>query len=196
MTKNTNKKPMDREIWSRIERGMKLGGWKVAGRIHRDIPKNLRDNIVKDTESRYPQIAYEHKWYTDHNRYLVLFVKRSTKEDLVEMESEYNSNIIDRLKRQNEKGLEKYGILLENNKELGINERIEHLAEELTDGLQYIEHIKKLIDSHNEELVSVISSIMMLSSKETINKSELVGIAKHLNGMLRELNGKQSIEVK
>lgn len=54
----------------------------------------------------------------------------------------YFDNIAEIMERQKEKGLKKYGCLLEENKTLSIFQRIEHLQEELIDGLQYCEHLK------------------------------------------------------
>lgn len=54
----------------------------------------------------------------------------------------YRENILSIMDKQMGKGLHKYGTLLEDNKTLTVNQRIEHLQEELVDGLQYCEHIK------------------------------------------------------
>lgn len=60
-------------------------------------------------------------------------------------EDRYRKRIIERLDKQRAKGFNKYGQCLENN-EASINERLEHLAQELTDALEYIEWIKEEID--------------------------------------------------
>lgn len=57
----------------------------------------------------------------------------------------YEENIIKLLKRQREKGLHKYGETLEQNVTLSIEQRVEHLEEELIDGLEYCEHIKAVL---------------------------------------------------
>lgn len=57
------------------------------------------------------------------------------------IESKYRENILAIMDRQQEKGVKKYGSLLEDN-DLGNVERIEYLQEELVDALQYCEHIK------------------------------------------------------
>ena len=44
--------------------------------------------------------------------------------------------------RQEKKGYEKYGVSLEENTTLTTEQRIEHLEEELIDGLKYCEHLK------------------------------------------------------
>lgn len=54
----------------------------------------------------------------------------------------YLEKITARFHRQEQKGIEKYGQTLEDNHG-SIDYRIEHLAEELTDGLSYIEWIKE-----------------------------------------------------
>ncbi len=60
------------------------------------------------------------------------------------MEDRYRQRIIARLDKQREKGVAKYGGTLESNR-AGMVERLEHLAQELTDGLEYVEWIKELI---------------------------------------------------
>lgn len=47
--------------------------------------------------------------------------------------------------RQEEKGLAKYGQALEDNTTLTREQRIEHLEEELIDGLKYCEHLKEVL---------------------------------------------------
>lgn len=54
----------------------------------------------------------------------------------------YLFRIMDRFNRQNEKGISKYGDILENNPR-GPEEALEYLAEELTDGLNYLEELKE-----------------------------------------------------
>lgn len=59
--------------------------------------------------------------------------------------TEYQEKIIALMDRQHAKGLAKYGETLEENKTLSSEQRIEHLQEELIDGLQYCEHIKAVL---------------------------------------------------
>jgi len=54
----------------------------------------------------------------------------------------YLDKIIDRFRSQEAKGFNKYGQVLEQN-HADIQERLEHLAQELSDGLMYIEWIKE-----------------------------------------------------
>ena len=58
------------------------------------------------------------------------------------MKKDYLENIMQIMSRQKEKGLKKYGVSLEENDTLSTEQRIEHLQEELIDGLQYCEHLK------------------------------------------------------
>lgn len=60
---------------------------------------------------------------------------------------DYTQNIRAIMERQYEKGLKKYGETLEDNDTLCMEQRIEHLEEELIDGLQYCEHIKAIVDN-------------------------------------------------
>ena len=50
----------------------------------------------------------------------------------------YLDRIVARFKRQEQKGVSKYGQILEDNPR-GVLEALEYLAEELTDGLMYVE---------------------------------------------------------
>lgn len=47
--------------------------------------------------------------------------------------------------RQERKGIDKYGVRLEDNDTLSTVQRIEHLEEELIDGLKYCEHLKQAV---------------------------------------------------
>lgn len=67
-------------------------------------------------------------------------------EPTIKEHTEYQKNIIAIMERQHAKGMQKYGETLEDNTTLCIRQRIEHLQEELIDGLQYCEHIKAVYD--------------------------------------------------
>lgn len=62
----------------------------------------------------------------------------------------YWENICKMQKRQTEKGLKKYGQILEENTGMSIIERLEYLEEELIDGLMYLEHIKEMLKEKAE----------------------------------------------
>ncbi len=55
---------------------------------------------------------------------------------------EYWSNISALNERQTAKGIEKYGVRLEDNTTLSREQRVEHVQEELIDALKYLEHLK------------------------------------------------------
>lgn len=57
----------------------------------------------------------------------------------------YSENIIARFERQKQKGIKKYGQILEDNPR-GPIEALEFLAEELTDGLNYLEELKSKLE--------------------------------------------------
>ena len=61
-------------------------------------------------------------------------------------EMNYAKNIIDLLERQRQKGISKYGAVLEDNTTLTSYQRIEHFEEELMDALMYEEHIKAVLE--------------------------------------------------
>ena len=66
---------------------------------------------------------------------------------LLEVEhSDYWENICKLNEKQEIKGKNKYGVSLEDNTTLTRNQRIEHLEEELIDGLKYCEHLKAIGD--------------------------------------------------
>ena len=57
----------------------------------------------------------------------------------------YWKRICDIQRKQTEKGLKKYGQILEDNNSLSDIERITYLEEELIDGLMYCEHLKEIL---------------------------------------------------
>ena len=187
---------VDKEIWIRMIRGMEHAGYRKVAQIHRHTSDRAQNKIIDKLESMFPKDRYDWKWHTDHNGNLTLFTKECGQETItkpehkqIKYDSMYLDRIGERFRRQTEKGLEKYGILLEDNQELGFEERTEHLAEELTDGLQYIEHLKELMDRHSQVLISAISELIILSSRSSIPGREVKKIAQSLNNSLKELYG-------
>ena len=59
--------------------------------------------------------------------------------------TKYRIAIEELLEKQEAKGLDKYGVPLEQNSTLTNSQRIEHLEEELVDGLMYCEHLKSAL---------------------------------------------------
>lgn len=62
-----------------------------------------------------------------------------------EVSSKYWSNICDIWKHQEEKGMKKYGMSLEENKLMDLETRIRFMEEEAIDMLMYMEHIKAML---------------------------------------------------
>ena len=190
---------VNKEIWIRMVRGMEHAGYRKTVQIHRDISEKTQKEVVDKLNDIFPKNRYEWKWYTDHKGNLTLFTKERKQEVIAQPKhtqvnhrhnvSIYLDRISERFHRQTEKGLEKYGVLLEDNQDLGFDERIEHLAEELTDGLQYIEHLKELMGNHSQALMDAISELIILSSRNNIPGEEIKKIAQSLNNSLKELYG-------
>lgn len=65
---------------------------------------------------------------------------------------EHWQKICEMQERQTQKGISRYGQILEENKDLDISQVLEYLQEELIDALMYIEHIKKLMETMKEEV--------------------------------------------
>ena len=88
-----------------------------------------------DSAKLIRQLEHERNRFADENRALRTELK-------VNLGNEYWMNICKMNARQETKGLEKYGEPLEENTTLTTMQRIEHLQEELIDGLKYCEHLK------------------------------------------------------
>lgn len=69
----------------------------------------------------------------------------------------YLDIIVSRFKAQEAKGVHKYGMLLEDNRG-PMAYRLEHLAQELTDALMYIEWHKEEADKLQQVLIAVESA--------------------------------------
>lgn len=63
----------------------------------------------------------------------------------------YWENICEIQEKQKQKGLSKYGRILEENTSMQTTERIEYLQEELVDALMYLEHLKENIKEQSPE---------------------------------------------
>lgn len=67
-------------------------------------------------------------------------------------QSKYRNNIIDKLDKQIQKGIDKYGSTLEQNEWFTAMDRLTYLQEELIDALVYTEHIIAKLEELNIEL--------------------------------------------
>lgn len=71
-----------------------------------------------------------------------------------------------RIDAQTQKGEEKYGMLLDEN-QAPVDQRLDHLAEELADGLQYVEWIKDEINKIKEKAYTQALEDICLHFKDT-----------------------------
>lgn len=145
---------MDKELWKRIVKGMEKAGFKKVVEISPDIKRKREITILESIYGQYPSDRFERKWYTNHKGYKVLFVK----EKPIMEEDPYRNAIIKRIDAQIDKGLKKYGTPLYKNP-LSMNERMDHLSEELVDGLQYIEHIKAGLAELQEQTTELVAKL-------------------------------------
>ena len=95
-------------------------------------------------------------------------------------EMNYTKNINDLLERQREKGIAKYGQILEENTTLSRVQRVEHIEEELIDALMYAEHIKAAAE---DSLTANDYQRMAMRTASGLDKHSLI-----LNGVMG-LNG-------
>lgn len=104
----------------------------------------------------------------------------------------YRDAVINRLDKQINKGKAKYGMTLEDNTELTMNERCDHLAEELIDGLQYIEHLKTLEAERKPVMETLLLNVenlvlMAVRIKDPALKMEVQQQVAEINRLLKEL---------
>lgn len=150
---------MDKELWKRIVRGMEKAGFKKAVEVSPDIKRKRKIAIIESIYERYPSYRFEHKWYTDHKGYKILFVKEKPVMEWTDINNHpYRNTIIKRIDAQIDKGLKKYGTPLYKNP-LSMSERMDHLSEELVDGLQYIEHIKAGLTELQEQTTELVAKL-------------------------------------
>ena len=101
----------------------------------------------------------------------------------------YRQRIIQRLDNQIIKGKRKYGMLLQDNKGLNINDRLEFLAEELTDALQYIEHTKELMQHFRVQMYDIINELAnigytLLTSECGMSPMTAIAAGERLNNVV------------
>lgn len=105
----------------------------------------------------------------------------------------YRDAVIARLDKQINKGKNKYGMTLEDNTELTMVERQDHLAEELIDGLQYIEHLKTLELQRKpimEDLLLGVNNLILMAIRinDPMLKVEVQQQLAEINRLLKELH--------
>ena len=101
-----------------------------------------KDRIYDDCMEAVPFLFHENEKLKEQ-----IADKDDSINTLLEVEhSDYWANICKLNARQEIKGKHKYGVSLEENTTLTRKQRIEHLEEELIDGLKYCEHLKAIDD--------------------------------------------------
>ena len=122
----------------------KLYEWPKPGEDPGDDPETYVDQVLAEAEGREKtrgEIAGEAlKRATEH------YTEDASREvrafmDTIQGKPVYQQRIEERIAAQVAKGREKYGVTLEDNGTLTEAQRIEHLEEELIDGLMYCEHL-------------------------------------------------------
>jgi guanylate kinase len=102
------------------------------------------DDIIRRIKQARDDNEFENFAFADYcivNRNLEESLKQLRAIVQGDLQPKYLDRIIDRFHRQERKGLDKYGQILEKNND-HILSRLEHLAQELSDGLYYIEWIR------------------------------------------------------
>lgn len=108
------------------------------------------------------------------------------------MKNQYLENIVKKMERQTNKGMEKYGQILEQNTELSMKERLIHLQEELIDSLFYVEHLIAKDEEHKrgaEKMIDVIAQMMVQlpAIQDENTKDIFLNLVKEANGALKEM---------
>jgi|GEM_PF-178563 len=99
--------------------------------------------------------------------------------------TKYRDNILKLMEKQRAKGIAKYGSVLEDNRTLSIEQRIDHLEEELIDALMYCEHIREVLTDH---LLANDYQRMAMRTASGMNYGEFGGKGLLLNAVMG-LNG-------
>ena len=81
--------------------------------------------------------------------------------------------------KQFQKGVEKYGVTLEENDTLTTEQRIEHLEEELADGMVYCEHLKAAVGGDNLTADDYQRAALRTARTDEFDKDKLL-----LNGVM------------
>lgn len=95
------------------------------------------------------------------------------------MNTEYGKRISALIEHQEMKGIAKYGETLEENITLTTEQRVEHLAEELIDGLMYCEHLKEAIRGNHLRADDYQRAALRTAQIDKLSRDELL-----LNGLM------------
>lgn len=110
----------------------------------------------------------------------------------MENNSVYKVRINKKMDKQINKGIEKYGVTLEGNPIWTHPQKLDHLAEELIDGLFYIEHLRSAHatnEIHKEIIIDAVGSLIYLITKigDQELKSEMVDNIKAINNAVKDM---------
>lgn len=100
-----------------------------------------------------------------------------------EEEPVYAQRIEEKIRQQVQKGKKKYGVTLDENRTLTTAQRIEHLEEELIDGLMYCEHLTEAVGDPGWTANDYQRAALRTAQTDKLSPDELL-----LNGVMG-LNG-------
>lgn len=176
---------MEQQYKQEFETSLKNRGYDKVGVFSAKIENGVSMELMLTSWSKpYMHLYSDLVWNSQYNQGNPTYELWGKKAEATY--NSYEKNIIDRLHRQNKKGLEKYGMTLAQNKELSMNERIEHLAEELTDGLQYIEHMKSHREATQLALIESLTELTIIAGK--YDDEDLMRIARGLHSIAKALS--------
>lgn len=111
------------------------------------------DGVITYDNGRRGETYYSFKQYTALNRGINKHIVEIKDGDDVNKilkhyetvkKDDYWTRVCEIQKRQTDKGLKKYGYVLEDTPDMPISTRLNHIEEELIDALMYIEHLKEI----------------------------------------------------
>lgn len=112
------------------------------------------------------------------------------------MKNYYRERILEKMDKQIMKGIDKYGMTLEENNNLDIESRLNHLTEELVDALFYIEHLQeyyKISESNNkmnkDAIIRSVASLIYMMAKvdDQELKRKMITELKAINNTVRRM---------
>lgn len=187
------------EIWDRMKRSMHNGGWILA---HMVVTPSI--HLKEYLEEQYMDNNHEIEWVTvtltNHYYIKALFIKKIHSVELQPVPMDelatpskrgmYKERIVGRIDKQNDKGIDKYPQALEDDEEMGINERLDHFADELVDGLQYIEHLRDGFECTIQKQIELTAAIMSMASRTTgARREEVLELSRMSNDITKGLVG-------
>lgn len=185
------------EVAERMKASMHNAGFKFARYLIYATP-----GLMNETMNSFK--GHECQWVdfqlTKYQSVKALYVKEIELQEPIGEEfleeiavsrgGEYKKRIVNRVDKQMSKGVDKYPTILEDSTNLGFNERLDHLADELTDGLQYIEHLRDGYEQTIQRQIELTTLLTGLASKLTgKNREEALRLSRLSNDITKELIG-------